>query len=284
MFKSILLAVDASRYSEVCTRYAVEFAKIWNARIMGLSVVDHKEFAIVYPYYYPTADFPPLFDEAVFEKNELLLKQRERAEEILQRIKTECEKQGIDFQCEVREGIVTDTILEECSCCDILFLGQRGVGAPFSSGLLGSNLENVVRRSALPVIVTPHTYRPLRKVLACFDGSDYSVKAIQTAARFCSACPDRSTSLKLLVVDDDEEKARKIAEKAVRYLEAYSIYDVLVTRKGEPAEQIVAAAEEEDADLVAMGAYGHSHVREMVLGSTTERVLRNVNRALLLHH
>jgi len=284
MFKSILLAVDASHYSEVCTRYALEYAQGLRVDLRVLSVLDRKEFALVYPYYYPTADFPPVFDETVFESSELYEKQKRRAEEVLQRIERDCRSLHIAFHCDIREGIVSDVILEEVKNIDLLFMGLKGSGAEFSSGWLGSNLANVVRRSRLPVIVTPKIYRPLQKILVCFDGSECAVKALRAASHLTASCPGKNIGLRLLVVQDLEEAAHQIAEKAIKYLESGQPDEIFLHRKGEIAKTIVETAQAEDADLVVMGAYGHSRVREILLGSTTERVLRTVNRALLLHH
>jgi len=284
MFKSILLAVDSSHYSEVCTRYALEHAKLLGAKITGLSVLDRKEMAIIYPYYYPSADFPPIFDESILENTELVQKQKERAQDVLHRIATECREMDIPFSAEIRDGLVPDVILEEAQCCDLLFLGKHGSGAQFSSGLLGSNLESVVRRSSLPVIVTPHSYRTLQRILVCFDGSEYALRALRVAVNLAVSCPQEIIQLRLLVVQDNEETARQLAEMAVKYLSAYHFPDILLFRRGDPVEQIIDCANEENADLVAIGAYGHSRIRELVLGSTTESILRQINRAVLLHH
>ncbi|MGC9327438.1 MAG: universal stress protein [Candidatus Hinthialibacter sp.] len=284
MFKSILLAVDASHYSEVCTRYAIEHAKLLGARITGLSVLDRKEIAIVYPYYYPSADFPPVFDESVLENTQFIRRQKERAEEVLSRVGEECRREDIPFEQEIREGLVPEVILETAQCCDLLYLGQRGAGAQYSTGLLGSNLESVVRRLKLPVIVTPHSYRTLQRILVCFDGSECALRSLRAAVRLAASCPKGSLQLRLLIVHDDESVARQVSESAMKYLSAYELPDILIHRKGDPVEQIVACIEEEDIDLAAMGAYGHSRIRELVLGSTTEAILRQLNRAVLLHH
>ncbi len=284
MYKSILLAVDSSHYSEVCTRYALEYSKVLDAKLNVLTVLDRKELATVFPYYYPSADFPPVFEESVFEKNEIYEKQKERATELIGRIEDECRKMNVNYSSSIREGIVAEAILDEIQCCDLLFLGQRGIGAEFSSGLLGSNLESIVRRSHLPAIVTPHVYRTLQKILVCFDGSEYSLQALRAAIHLSASIKESNVTLRLLVVHDSEESAKQIAEKAVKYSDAYNLRDIFVYRKGDPAEAIIDAARTEDVDLVAMGAYGHSYMRELVLGSTTERVLRKVNRALLLQH
>jgi len=107
---------------------------------------------------------------------------------------------------------------------------------------------------------------------------------LRSAAHLYAYCPQNSIKMKLLVVHEDEVEARQVADKALKYLDAYQLRDILEIRQGDPAEQIVAAAKEDDVDLVAMGAYGHARVRELVLGSTTECVLRNINRAVLLQH
>ncbi len=284
MYKSILLAVDSSHYSEVCTRYALEYTKILGAHINVLTVLDQKEYATVFPYYYPSADFPPVFDETVFEKNEIYQKQRNRAEALLNRVQNECDQLDVSYTCTIKEGIVAEVILDEVQCCDLLFVGQRGLGAEFSTGLLGSNLESVVRRSRLPVIVTPYVYRTLQKILVCFDGSEFSLQALRTSAHLAASISDRKVILRVLVVHPSKETAQQIAQKALKYLDAYKMHDILIYKKGDPAENIVETSRDEDVDLVAMGAYGHSHMRELVLGSTTERVLRRINRALMLHH
>lgn len=284
MFKSVLLAVDASHYSEVCTRYAMEHAKLLQARITGLNVLDRKEIAIIYPYYYPTADFPPIFDDSVLENSELIQRQKDRALEILKRIEDECCKEEIPFSPVIREGLVPEVIFEEAQCCDLLYMGQRGAGAQYNTGLLGSNLESVVRRSKLPVIVTPHMYRTLQRIMVCFDGSEYALRALRAAVQFAASCPKGSIQLRLLVVNDNEESARQIADTAFKYLTAYQMPDIFLFRKGDPAEQIIECAARENADLVAMGAFGHSRIREMVLGCTTDAILRKINRAVLLHH
>jgi nucleotide-binding universal stress UspA family protein len=284
MFKSILLAVDTSRYSEVCTRYAMEYARNLNAHLTVLNVLDRKEFALVYPYYYPTADFPPVIDDAAFENNELFEKQKERALSLLERIEKECQKMGIRYTCELKEGIVPEVILDEAQSSDLVFLGKRGAGAEYNVGLLGSNMESVVRKCDLPIIITPKSYRPLQRILVSYDGSEYAGRALRSATHLCASCPDGCLSLRLLVVHQSDQEAQRIAEKATKYLNAYDLGEVFQHKTGDPAKAILTTVEQEEIDLVAMGAYGHSRIRELVLGSITETVLRKLKRSVLLHH
>ena len=284
MFKSILLSVDSSHYSEVCTRYALEYARILNSKITILNVLDRKEFSIVYPYYYPSADFPPVIDETAFENHELYEKQKKRALTLLNRIEMECQQLSIKYSTLMREGFVPDIIMEEAEYADLVFLGKRGSGAEYNTDLLGSNMESVIRRCNLPVIITPRTYRSLQRIMVCYDGSEFATKALRAAAHLCAFCPGGCVSFRLLVVHPSEEEARHLAEKAGKYIEAYDMEKVFLHRNGDPVQQILDSVEKEDVDLLAMGAYGHSRIRELVLGSTTESILRKIKRAVLLHH
>jgi nucleotide-binding universal stress UspA family protein len=284
MYRSILLAVDSSHYSEVCTRYALEYARFLQAKVTILNVLDRKEFAIIYPYYYPSADFPPVFDEAAFENNELYEKQKKRANELLTRIEDECRKMDVKYSCILREGVVPDAILEEAQCCDLVFLGKRGAGAEYNTGLLGSNLESVVRRCNLPIIVTPKSYRNLQKVLICYDGSEFAIKALRAASHLYESNHEACISMTLLVVHPSEEEGRKILQKAEQYLDAFPFKKDFIQKSGDPVQQILSTVEREDIDLIAMGAYGHSRIRELVLGSITESLLRQLKRAVMLHH
>ena len=284
MFKSILLSVDSSHYSEVCTRYALEYAHLLSAKITILNVLDRKEFSIVYPYYYPAADFPPVIDEANFENHELYEKQKSRALTLLNRIEIECQQFTIKYSTVMREGLVPDVIMEESEYSDLVFLGKRGSGAEYNTDILGSNMESVIRRCHLPVIITPRTYRSLQRIMVCYDGSEFATKALKAAAHLCAFCPGGCISFRLLVVHPSEQEARQLAKKAEKYMEAYDMEKVFLHRTGDPVQQILESVEKEDVDLLAMGAYGHSRIRELVLGSTTESILRHVKRAVMLHH
>jgi nucleotide-binding universal stress UspA family protein len=79
----------------------------------------------------------------------------------------------------------------------------------------------------------------------------------------------------LHVARDEPSDAAKILDEARRYLEPYRITFSCETVTGAPHEAIVDAIQGRDFDLLFIGAYGHSRIIEMVLGSTTEYVLRN---------
>lgn len=78
------------------------------------------------------------------------------------------------------------------------------------------------------------------------------------------------------------DEAEAYLEEQAAALRAQDLeVDVLVL-DGEPSEGIRQAAERTGADLIVMGSHGHSQVRHVLLGSVTERVIRNGDTAVLL--
>ena len=86
----------------------------------------------------------------------------------------------------------------------------------------------------------------------------------------------------MLVVSDDEKKGKVVLEEAQLYLEAYDLEIETMLKDGEPAEEILSTAKENDINLIAMGAYGHN-IREFLLGSITEHVMRSASCPVMLY-
>ncbi len=86
----------------------------------------------------------------------------------------------------------------------------------------------------------------------------------------------------LLVVSDDLERAVAVLDEGQSYLEAYDVEVDIVLKDGEPAEEILLVARENDVNLIAMGAYGHN-IREFIMGSITEHVMRTASCPILLY-
>jgi nucleotide-binding universal stress UspA family protein len=89
--------------------------------------------------------------------------------------------------------------------------------------------------------------------------------------------------LKILVVTDSPSEGRKIGQQAEDYLQAYELQPHLIVETGNPVENILAVARQEAIDLIAMGAFGKSKIRELFLGSTTEAVVKEADCPVLLH-
>jgi len=129
------------------------------------------------------------------------------------------------------------------------------------------------------VLVAGVEYKEFRRVLAAYDGSDAALKALKIAATLCTEWPLPAT---VVSVTNDGIAGERLLEEARRYLDAYRLDVQLEVVGGEPAEAIVECAEKVGANLIVMGAHGHTRVRQLILGSATSHVIHHSPVPVLL--
>jgi nucleotide-binding universal stress UspA family protein len=122
------------------------------------------------------------------------------------------------------------------------------------------------------VFVSTTEFRPATRPLLAYDGSQRAAAAMHTAAEVCLSL---SLPLTVLTVDRDTETAERTLADARKYLAAYNLDVACEVQTGHAPERIVEYLKDKGYDLLFIGAYGHTRILEMVLGSTTEYVLRN---------
>ena len=164
---------------------------------------------------------------------------------------------------------------------DLIVVGAKGMNARFERGLLGSVTEAVTRRASKPVLVVPGPFGCIASPLLPYDGSAPAGRALEKSAELAGAL---GLPLTVVAFSDDEDEREKRAEEARSYLKPYSLAVRIEAGSGSPAAAILDAVRTGGHDLIVMGAFGHSRLVEMVLGSTTETVLRQSSVPVLLSH
>ncbi len=173
---------------------------------------------------------------------------------------------------------------------------RKGVSRMF----LGSVTAEVLRHSPVSVLaVGPEHMSPpnrYRRVLAPVDFSDSSSTALQQAAAIARQHEAELTVMHVIKphvpmpYDIKIESSEEVGNRAVKALDEWLTKTHLpqdpqqkVLAAGVPDEQIASYAREHNTDLIVMGTLGRSGLGRLLLGSTTERVLRNVPCAVLAH-
>jgi nucleotide-binding universal stress UspA family protein len=163
---------------------------------------------------------------------------------------------------------------------DVIALGHRGTRPSWDKLWMGSVAESVVRASTKPVLVSPAMYRPIRRILIAYDGSEQSMHALRWADRLAGLLP---ASLVLVHVNRNPQLGEALLEEAKTYVRSERRFHLpAVVREGKAAEEILQAAGELGDVLIVMGAYGHARVRDPLLGSVAEEVMHNTEWPLLL--
>lgn len=268
MFKSILVCTDGSKYGDTAREYGIHLAQRVGARLAGLHVMDSRMlegplmadisgWVGASPY---AAQLPQF--------RELL---REKGEAVAQAFRARAEELGISAEVLVRTGHPVPLIIEEARKSELLVIGQKGEHADFIGEMTGSTAERVSRHAERPCLVTPAEFRPISRILAAYDGSGHAGQALELATELSSAM---AAPLVLLVVDEkgEPERVRDALTAGLQLARDHGVTADGVTATGKAGAAVLRVAEEKGCDLIAVGAFGHSRIREFFIGSAAAQI------------
>ncbi len=178
-----------------------------------------------------------------------------------------------------RHGSLVETLAELEHAAELVVIGKRGEHADFAKGHLGGELERVIRTSVRPVLVAARANRPVERFLIAYDGGPSSTKAVEFALNNPLLQGLHCHLLRAGKIDNDaawflEETAEKLRQGGFQVLAA--------AQAGPPDEIIANVVKTCEIDLLVMGAYGHSPIRDFILGSTTTSMVRTCQIPVLM--
>jgi nucleotide-binding universal stress UspA family protein len=276
MFKQILVGIDPSEHSRVAQTYAFYLARRLGATLIGLHVVDIVSIEGSYLHDISgSLGLEPYLDFSSKMREVLTARGRSVLEDFAQAARRE----HLTAETLLDIGIVPNQICERARSVDLVMIGHRGVNEGFSTGLLGSTAESVTRKSPRPLFVSPMHFREIHRPVLAYDGSERASRAMRAGAELSALL---EVPLAVITVARDLKLGEKTLAEARKYLEPYSIKADFKLIHGHAHEGIIGFLKEYDADLLFIGAYGHSRIIEMVIGSNTEFVMRNAKCPVFL--
>lgn len=278
---TLIAFVDGSKYSESVCHYAAWIAKRTGAGVKIYHVLGRREGV-------DRQDLSGAIELGarthILEELSQLDVQRAKLSHaqgraILEDAQAIVEADGVSVTTRLRQGDLVETVLAKEDTGDMIVIGKRGEAADFAKLHLGSNLERVVRSSSKPVFVANREFKPVARVLIAFDGGQSSLKAVDYLARN-KLLADLPVSLAFAGTETPE--IRKTLENAKATLAAGGFDADILIQNGKPEATLGGLVEEKGFDLVVMGAYGHSRIRSLIIGSTTTEMVRTCKVPILL--
>jgi nucleotide-binding universal stress UspA family protein len=176
-----------------------------------------------------------------------------------------------------RHGGIVETILEREAEARMVVIGKRGAGHEFASDHIGSKIERVVRASSRPILVASRAIEAPRVAVLAYDGS----KAASHALERCANSPlFQDLPLHIVMAGPDDEQHRRLLDGARAELEGRDVTTTL--EAGRPEDVIASVVGAMPGSILLMGAYGHSPLRTLIVGSTTAAMIRTVRVPVLL--
>jgi nucleotide-binding universal stress UspA family protein len=170
---------------------------------------------------------------------------------------------------------------------DLAVVGQTDPSRPGRNAPDDLMIEAALFGSGRPVVVVPYIQNgglKLDRVLACWDASRSAARAIADAMSFLR----RSKAVEIVTVSGGRAKTEEfpgtdIGEHLARHDLAVEVKR-LVAEDVDVANTILSYAADCAADFIVMGGYGHSRLREFVLGGATRGMLESMTVPVLMSH
>jgi nucleotide-binding universal stress UspA family protein len=203
-----------------------------------------------------------------------------KARRLLDEAKRHLTDAGVtNIAIEQQHGALVDSIERFEATADLVVIGKRGEHADFAKGHLGSNLERVIRVCHHPVLVASRSFNPIERFLIAFDGGPSAKKAVA----YVRSQPLLSGLHCHLVAASSSRGTLSDELAAAHHQLSGAGFRVTTTQTaGEPETVITEAVKQHGINLLVMGAYGHSRIRQFIVGSTTTTMVRTVQIPVLL--
>lgn len=279
---NVVACIDGSRAAPAVCDYAAWASRRIEAPLMLLHVLDEER--------YPAE--PDLAGSIGLGSREHLLEElaeldRKRAklalehghhllEEAEQRVKAA----GIaDVTKRQRHDELTESLLALESQTRLLVMGLHGESSSDRDIHIGSQLETVIRSVHRPILLVPDEYSEPRSAMLAFDGSATAFKGVELLA---SSPVLKGMPLHLVMIGADTGDRREQLKTAETMLSGLGAEVTVAIRAGDVEPALHEYQDEHDIDLLVMGAYGHSRIRQFLVGSTTTTMLKTAEKPLVI--
>lgn len=284
MSDHVMAAIDGSRFSENVCDYAAWASLALDAPLTFVHVVDNHP---------QTAEDANLSGNLRLGAREKLMTElseldeqrakinREQGKLLLEAARQRALDDGVAAPItRQRNGTLVETLVELEKDVRLLVVGKRGETAEHASGHLGSKLERVVREMHRPILMVPRAaFKTPEKVMMAFDGSKTARKGIEMLAK---SPLFQGIACHVVIIGAETGENRSQLEWALATLRDAGHDAEGAIRAGEVEATLHAYEKENSIDMMVMGAYGHTRIRHLLVGSTTTEMLRNSHIPVLI--
>lgn len=273
--KDILVLVESTPSTDERLALAVALADKHGAHLTGL-------------YVKPDLYIPSLEDYASLPQNyfdEMIARIDEKAIAVKDKFDKAVRKADIGHEWRVARGLASDALRHHARYFDLTIVGQSD---PDANGDSLDVPENMLLETGRPTLVVPYVGEVksfAKRVMIAWDDGAPATRAVHDAIPLIAEADEVS----IIAVNPREtgdhgqipcaDISLHLARHGIK-AEAQSVHanDVDI------ADILLARAFDRGCDLLVMGAFGHSRLREMVLGGVTQHMLENMTMPVLMSH
>jgi len=275
MLKDVIVNLSGRAPRDFAAEYAISIAATFGAHIIGISFV-----------------YEPVIPDGTLGGVPVDLIELQRAEnskaanEAISRFDAAVKKAGISAETRILDatfGGAATRFAEIARRFDLAVVGQAQREGGASHELI---IEGALFESGRPLVVVPYIQKrglTLERVLACWDGSRTAARAIGDAMPFL----ERAKAVDIVIVAEERKSEEMTGANMSAHLARHGVpASIKRMAKGDIGieDVLLSYAADSGADLMVMGGYGHSRLREFILGGVTRGILASMTVPVLMSH
>lgn len=274
-FPRVLVHVGSGQANDARLAFAIGFARRFGNSVTG---------AYLMPTLIPSAvAIGDVLPELIVEQEKLSRADAEKAERAF---RDQVGRTDLTIDWHVLRGAVISGIRHAARCADIAIVGQVDPDAPEEA--VAVRPEELAMGSGGPVIVVPYVGAPQefgRRMVIAWNGSREAARAVHDSLPLLR----QAESVWIVSINAEAESEGEPAPAAqlARYLADHGIKaepQALQSEDMRAADLLLSRIADLGVDSLVMGCFGHSRLREFVLGGMTRDVLRYMTVPVLLSH
>ena len=278
-YRSLLVLIDHTTYSAARTRCAMQLAKALDCHLVGLAPTDLVDLPAAPKAAASLNEYAALVWDAL----------RDQAERAADSFRDACRAAGVkSFEVVVDEANKAGSLVRHARCSDLTILTQAEPSAPnyFATKDL---VESVILHSARPTLLLPYAGRfesIANRVLVAWNDSREAARALSDALPLLQKASRVEVTTWNEAPAADDKALRVQLDALQKWLMWHGVSATVRVDRAGPgiAETILSRAADSNADLIVMGAYGHSRWSELVLGGATRGLLASMTVPVLMSH
>lgn len=269
-YETILAVLRSDEDLERVLAQSIALASAFDAHLIGLHAEPAVKISFAAPMEIPDTSVVEINDEQI----------RERFEGMHGAFVERCEAEGISYEWRPIRSLSGDSALSALSsarCADLVVLQQEGPDSKSDY----DDLEALVYESGRPILFVPYVAKepkPIRQAIVAWNDTRVSARAVFDALPFLKA----AEAVEVLTVDAEDTPEQSAQTAGMEIASTLSRHGVSVTVNSEVSSGIPVAAVIENrvsdtqADLLVMGAFSRSRLRELLFGGVTDTLLKSM--------
>ncbi|MCC5796545.1 MAG: universal stress protein [Methylophaga sp.] len=281
----VIACIDGSKAATAVCDAAAWASQQLNAPVQLLHVLDKTEYPTQEQHSNLSGNIGLGSRENLLEELVELDEKRsklalEHGKHLLQDAKQRVESDGVaDVSIHQRHGSLMETLAEMEADMRVLVMGRQGEAHDTESHAIGSHLENVVRTLHKPILVVLPEFRAPQNFMLAYDGSTTAKKAL---AKVADSPLLKNLPCHLVMVADNTPQLEADLSDAATLMRNAGFDVTTAMRSGSVQPTLQQYQQQNAIDLMVMGAYGHSRIRQFLVGSNTAKMVRLSDIPLLL--